>query len=75
MAVLRLRVERWTGLDAPSWARLPVRERRRIIAALHEYYAEIAEPRSPHAGMYGRVVDVFHGLPWLDWAREEGETD
>lgn len=73
MALLRLRVELWTGLNAPAWARLPARDRRRILAALHEYYAEIDEPRSPHGGMYGRVADVYHCLPWLDCHR--GELD
>lgn len=75
MALLRLRVELWTGLDAAAWAQLPARDRQRILAALRDYYAEIGEPRSPHAGMYGRVADVFHSFPWLDWPRTEGESD
>lgn len=75
MALLRLRVELWTGLDTAAWAQLPARDRRRIATAIRDYYAEIEEPRSPHAGMYGAVVEVFHGLPWLDWPRVEGESE
>jgi len=69
----RERVEFWTGLAPQQWEALPKPLRVSIRAALQEYYAEISEPRSPHGGMYGRIAQIYHGLPWLDWPWREME--
>jgi len=70
MKLLRQRVEFWTGLLPEEWQALPARVRRTILTAIREYYEEIAEPRSPHGGMYGLIADTYGGLPWVDWTHD-----
>lgn len=67
-ALLRARVEYWTGLKPQDYAALPPAWRARIRIAIAEYYAELAEERSPHGGMFDAIAAVYGGLPWMDWA-------
>lgn len=65
--LFRARVQYWTGLRPQEWAALPASVRERIRSALSEYYAEVAEVRSPHGGMFDAIAEVYGGLPWVDW--------
>lgn len=75
MSLLRKRVEFWTGLLPDEWTALPARVRRTILGAIRDYYEEIAEPRSPHSGMYGVIAEVYGGLPWVDWQGDKRGVD
>ncbi len=71
MHLMRMRVLYWTGLRPQEWQQLPVKQREHILRAVRDYYAEVAEPRSPVGGMFDSIAAIYGGYPWRDWAVDD----